>query len=588
METSHRLCELLQQGLAGQTVALLLLDDGLTIRFASGGAARLLGAPAAAVTGLPIADFLPVPHDLPGGEGLERCGTHPPLELPLRTAQGTVVPIEAVCEDFKTADGERYCLVMLYDISHVKAAEQERLARLGKLSLLNQVSEALYGARLTLDQTLEAVLHCVTAEQGLRFNRAFLLLIDPTKSMLRGEIAIGPSNAEEAGRIWRDLGDQINDIFTLMTRYDRSLKQTDVAVNEIVKEMAVPTAETEHLLIRSMNERQAFRVLASEAQYPGLEQLRRWLGTTAFAVAPLTTRRGPLGVIVADNAISGRDVSDLDLEFLQLLANESANAIENTRLYEELQHRLADLRRAAQRQKEDQKLLLRMERLSIMGETAAVVAHELRNPLVAIGGFARALHRSLAEGDPNREYARIITEEVGRLERIIHDLLDFIRPKKILRKSVVVDELIADTLRMYERKLSEQNIALKLNLQAPGIKARVNPGEIQQVLQNLLVNAMQAMAGGGRLEVATEAREAGVVVEVRDEGPGVPEEVRAKLFTPFFTTKPTGSGLGLTISSQIVKGHGGSLTCRTGEHGGAVFSFTLPRPKPRPGLAPQD
>jgi hypothetical protein len=296
----------------------------------------------------------------------------------------------------------------------------------------------------------------------------------------------------------------------------------------------------------------------------------------------MSTRRGPLGVIVADNAISGREISDLDLEFLQLLANESANAIENTRLYEELQNRLADLRKAAQRQKEDQKQLLRMERLSIMGETAAVVAHELRNPLVAIGGFARALHRSLAETDPHREYARIITEEVARLERIIHDLLDFIRPKKILRKSVVVDELIADTVKMYDRKMVEQGIELILSLRAPGAKARINPSEIQQVVQNLVVNAMQAMDRGGRLEILTQDQPAGVTVEVRDTGPGVPPELRAKLFTPFFSTKASGSGLGLTISSQIIKGHGGTLTCRSADGGGAAFSFTLPRPKLRP------
>lgn len=222
-----------------------------------------------------------------------------------------------------------------------------------------------------------------------------------------------------------------------------------------------------------------------------------------------------------------------------------------------------------------------MERLSIMGETAAVVAHELRNPLVAIGGFARTLHRSLAEGDPHRQYAAIITEEVARLERIIHDLLDFIRPKKILRKLVVIDELVAETVRVHERKMGEQGVVLALDLQAPGVLARINPGEIQQVMQNLVVNAMQAMAGGGRLVVLTRLQTGGVRVEVCDEGPGVPESAKSKLFTPFFTTKPTGSGLGLAISSQIVKGHGGVLACQNAPGGGAIFTFTLPLPKPR-------
>jgi hypothetical protein len=350
----------------------------------------------------------------------------------------------------------------------------------------------------------------------------------------------------------------------------------------------VPVADEQHLLIRSMNERQAFRVVASQVSFPGVDQLRHWLRTSALAVAPLTTRRGPLGVIVADNAISGKEITDLDLEFLQLFANESANAIENSRLYQELQGRLADLRKAAQRQKEDQKQLLRMERLSIMGETAAVVAHELRNPLVAIGGFARTLQRALPENDPNRQFAAIITDEVARLERIIHDLLDFIRPKKILRKLVAVDELVGETAQMYEKKMGEQKIRLALSLKAPGVKSRINPGEIQQVLQNLIVNAMQAMEAGGVIEVRTEAQPAGVRVEVCDGGPGIPEEIKQKLFAPFFTTKPAGSGLGLAISSQIIKGHGGQLTCGNRPGGGAVFAFTLPLPKPRTADEPEE
>lgn len=572
----------LWRGLSEASVPLLLLDEELRVLFASGGVGPLLGMATDQVVGQWLPRFvLPDPGVSPE-QMAEQCGDGHPHEVTLRREAGGVVPAEIACHRFVDEAGRVLTLVTLHDLTQIKSIDQDRLARLGKLSLLNQINEALYGARLSLDQVLEAVLHCVTAEQGLRFNRAFLLLVDERAGLLKGELAIGPSNSEEAARIWSQLADQQHDLFALMTRYDRSCKQTDVTVNELVRRMTVPVGEAEHILVRSMTERQAFRVVASEVSFPGVDQLRHWLGTAAFAVAPLTTRRGPLGVIVADNAISGKEITDLDLEFLQLLANVSANAIENSQLYQELQHRLDDLRKAARRQKEDQKLLLRMERLSIMGETAAVVAHELRNPLVAIGGFARTLHRSLPESDVNRQYAAIITEEVDRLERIIHDLLDFIRPKKVLRKQVVIDELIADTVRVYESKLGENRIRLALDLQAPGRKVRINPGEIQQVVQNLVVNGIQAMDKGGTLEVRTSVQTSGVKVEIRDEGPGIPENIKAKLFTPFFSTKPSGSGLGLAISSQIIKGHGGQLIAENRAEGGAVFAFTLPWPKPRP------
>ena len=222
-----------------------------------------------------------------------------------------------------------------------------------------------------------------------------------------------------------------------------------------------------------------------------------WLSCGEFAVAPLTTRRGPLGVIIADNAISRTPITDLDLEFLQMFANQSAAAIENSRLYRELERRLIDLRKAHQKQREDQETLMRMERLSVMGETSAVVAHELRNPLVAIGGFARALLRSLPEDDPNRQYASIITDETARMERIIHDLLDFIRPQKQTRSAVVMDDLVRETVSRFLARLEEKAISLDWDLQADEVPVRCNPGEIQQILENYLVNAMQAAGGRG-------------------------------------------------------------------------------------------
>jgi signal transduction histidine kinase len=452
---------------------------------------------------------------------------------------------------------------------------------LAKLSLLNQVSEALYGANLSLDQILEAVLICMTAGQGLRFNRAFLLLINDTDNELKGELAIGPSNADEASRIWQDLADQPGDLFEMMTSYDQSIKQTDVAVNEIVRNMVIPLEDGENILNRVMADRHVMRV-HGDTTMSGLDTMRRWLGCTEFAVAPLTTRAGSIGVIVADNAISGAEISDLDLEFLQMFANQSAGAIENSRLYHELEQRLMDLRRAHQKQKDNQETLMRMERLSVMGETSAIVAHELRNPLVAIGGFARTLMRNLDENDPNRQFADIISSEVGRMETIIHDLLDFIRPKKRLRKEVVVDRIVAEAADRFQAELEDRGVRLEMDLKTDGLPLDLHPGEIQQVVQNYIINAMQAQPEGGRVEVRSRLVEGGVRIEVCDDGPGFAEDVGEKLFSPFFSTKTTGSGLGLTICAQIIKSHGGITGAMNSPEGGAVFSFILPLPRNTP------
>ncbi len=576
---------------AAESPMLVIGPDG-EIAVASKGVGIMLGMDNRDLVGLSL-EHLFVPASSVAHCGEEgHCGSSVLRQLQVRHAKGDIIPVEVQCSPFVAhyegvepgEDPQRnnHCLMLLADIRKRDHEDQMRAARLAKLSLLNQVSEALYGANLSLDQILEAVLICMTAGQGLRFNRAFLLLINETGDHLQGEIAIGPSNAEEASRIWKDLADQPGDLFEMMTSYDQSIKQTDVAVNEIVNHMSVPMEDQDHILIRVMADRHVLRVIGATT-IPGVETVRRWLGCEEFAVAPLTTRAGSIGVIVADNAISGTEISDLDLEFLQMFANQSAGAIENSRLYSELEQRLIDLRKAHQKQKDNQVTLMRMERLSVMGETSAIVAHELRNPLVAIGGFARTLMRNLEEGDPNRQYADIISSEVARMETIIHDLLDFIRPKKRLRKEVVIDRIVGETADKFQEELNDKGIRLEMNLQTNGIALAVHPGEIQQILQNYIINAMQAQPDGGRIEVCSLLVDGGVKVEVRDDGPGFAKEVGDKLYSPFFSTKTTGSGLGLTICAQIIKSHGGVTGAENQPDGGAVFSFILPLPRNDPG-----
>lgn len=586
LEYLRRRADILAQGFEESPKPMILLDPAGHIVLASDGAGVLLGRARRDLIGLFLGDFFVIAGDFDHCRlAFDPDDTHP-RELEMRNSQGQVIPVEIRCSQFRcepiTATVEPgddvHLFLHLTDIRQRAHEDEVRASRLAKLSLLNQVSEALYGAHLTLEQILQAVLICITAGEGLRFNRAFLLLVDEKANTLQGEIAIGPSNADEASRIWLDLADQHEDLFEMMTSYDRSIKKTDVSVNEIVRHMVIPLSDVKNVAITAMNDRKALRITADMIR-PGVDTLRHWLGCSEFAIAPLTTRRGPVGIIVADNAISKSDIHGLDLEFLQLFANQSAGAIENSRLYSELEKRLVDLRKANQKQQEDQVTLLRMERLSVMGETSAIVAHELRNPLVAIGGFARTLVRNLKIDDPNREFARIISDEVGRMENIIHDLLDFIRPRKQMRKMLALDQLVAETVGRYLGEFEKKGIKLSYDLQAGETLVNCHPGEIQQVLRNYLMNAVQVMPQGGQLIVRSEVLEGGLKISVLDSGPGFASDISDKLFSPFFSTKASGSGLGLTICAQVLKAHGGVVGADNRPDGGAEFSFILPLPK---------
>jgi signal transduction histidine kinase len=583
--------ELAAAAMAATSLPLLTIGPAGTIGMASAGAAALFGKPLGELEGTPLGGWFVPAAAAEDCRPTAGCHAHELRQLQIRNAAGEIIPVEVSCSLFAAAPepaggqgpGEpvSHCMLVFEDMRQRDQREDTRAARLAKLSLLNQVSEALYSAHLSLDQILQAILICMTAGEGLRFNRAFLLLNDEKTKALKGEIAIGPSNADEAARIWETLAGKPGDLLEMMTSYDRSIKQTDVAVNEIVRHMSVPLDDQDNILIRAMKGVHALGVRRDSA-YAGVETVRHWLGCDRFAIAPLITRSGALGVIVADNAISGMEITELDLEFLQLFANQSAGAIENSRLNQELAGKVEDLRRAQERQREDQATLLRMERLSVMGETSAIVAHELRNPLVAIGGFARTLMRNLPADDDNRKYAEIISGEVGRMETIIHDLLDFIRPQKVLRRSVELDVLVADTAERYRDEMEARGVALAVDLQAEGVFLDCHPGEIQQVLQNYLINAMQAQPDGGRVLVRSHRLAGGLRVEVLDDGNGFKESDTEKMFAPFFSTKTTGSGLGLTICAQIIKAHGGVAGAQNRQEGGALFFFILPLPKDIP------
>ena len=225
-------------------MALLLVDGQGEVMEASRGAADFFECPRQDLLGVNIADRFADPDALRAQIAGRYGHPHSVIQLEAREVHGAVPPVEIRCSRFRPGADDpgpkndiHLAVLMLRDVRDREHEVELRAARLAKLSLMNQVSEALYGAELNLDQILQAVLVCMTAGQGLRFNRAFLLLADTKTGALQGEMAIGPSNADEAARIWSDLANQTGDLFEMITRYDKSVKQTDVAVNEIVQHM---------------------------------------------------------------------------------------------------------------------------------------------------------------------------------------------------------------------------------------------------------------------------------------------------------------------------------------------------------------
>jgi signal transduction histidine kinase len=284
-------------------------------------------------------------------------------------------------------------------------------------------------------------------------------------------------------------------------------------------------------------------------------------------------------------------------------------AVENARVYTRLEDANREIQRSHHR-------LLQQERLAALGEMAAHVVHEIRNPLVAIGGFARRLAQRLAGREPEGQYAQIVAREVDRLERIIQDVRGLSRESRLALADTDLHALLQECLVLFAERVALQRVSVRTELAEPVPILRLDVVQMKQAVLNLVANALEAMPAGGTLTLTTElaSREGGQPVEassapskgdgqtpeheaailtpvrsaarsgptrwvklsVSDTGGGIPQEILDEVFNPFFTTKEIGTGLGLTLVRRIARAHGGRVEVHNRPGEGVTFSLWLP------------
>jgi PAS domain S-box-containing protein len=221
----------------------------------------------------------------------------------------------------------------------------------------------------------------------------------------------------------------------------------------------------------------------------------------------------------------------------------------------------------------------RREQLSALGQLASGVAHEIRNPLNAIGTIVQQLEQDFQpeeNADDYQQLTRIVYQEVKRINQTIENFLKFARPGQLELSKIKLSDLIKDLKQEYDPFLAEKGIQLTLNLNWAG-EVRWDENKIRQVLGNLIRNASDAQENGGKIEIEVNKFEDNLLeVKIRDTGPGIPENIQRKIFNLYFTTKSSGTGIGLSIVQQIVDQHNGVISFESGPGKGTVFSIWLP------------
>ena len=279
---------------------------------------------------------------------------------------------------------------------------------------------------------------------------------------------------------------------------------------------------------------------------------------------PITLKQHLIGIIRVYFS-DQRKFSPEDLDFLVAVTRQCASALERARLFEEQQTRY-------------EQLVVQTERLSALGRMAAGIAHEINNPLSGILLFTSSVRKEIKEDGPVKQCLDIVIRETIRCQKIIQNLLEFAREKQPQKAPTNINSVLEKTLGLLENLFLVNGIKLRRNLQPEMPDCFVDGNQIQQIFINLLLNAVEAIGQSGLITVRTRfnADCNCIVAEVEDTGCGIPRELLPRIFDPFFSTKPMGTGLGLAMTFGIVKSHGGELKAFSGQGEGTRFIVELP------------
>ncbi len=304
---------------------------------------------------------------------------------------------------------------------------------------------------------------------------------------------------------------------------------------------------------------------------------------TSVYVVPLITRSKVIGVIATDS-VDGQGIPKEIRETLEVFAPQIAIAIENARLYSQLQKQMKDLQRS-------QDLLSRADKLSFFGNLAARLAHEIKNPMVAIKTFIQMLPQKYDDEEFKKDFYQIALEETDRVNNLLTELLDLVKTRESRYELTDLHGLIERMILLISPQSKSKHIEIVKNFSTRVGLIGLDPEKMKQVILNLLSNAIDFTPKGGRIEIGTaEILEKGkpqkIHIEIKDNGPGIPQSIIQKVFDPYFTTKHksslhNGTGLGLFIAYQNMLDHHGTIEVESKINEGTKFTLSWPATLPK-------
>jgi len=395
---------------------------------------------------------------------------------------------------------------------------------------------------LDIDEILRLVLEGVTKNIG--FDRARLYLVNQKRNALECKMAVGIDE-------------------------------------ERIKGITLRLDPEESIVARSIFEKQPF-VIPDASKDPRVNPLlKEKFNLHSLVVIPLLVKERALGAIAADFVEPSKNITKEALESVMVYAQQAGLAIHNAFMYQELKAFSLEMEEKIQKTTADlrktEAQLVRSDKLAALGQLAAGIAHEIRNPLTSINILIHSLTENYPAVNSNREDFKVIAEEINRINEIVDQFLRFAKPAPPLLAKAEVLPIFEETLQLLRPQIEKHRILVQKEFE-PLPPILMDREQMKQAILNLLLNAVQAMPKGGRLALKGRVPEDNrwVQLSIQDSGVGIPGEDIDKLFNPFFSTKEGGIGLGLSITHRIIDQHDGKIEVESAPGKGTLFTVWLP------------
>jgi signal transduction histidine kinase len=444
-----------------------------------------------------------------------------------------------------------------------------------EVRFLHELGSVLQSS-VDLDEVLSIALTAITAGKGFGMNRAFLLLADKERHILRGHLAIGPRSAEEAGRTWQEIesGDQDLQGLSQAFRRDKLNAERD-KFHDILERLSIPLDNEEHIVIQALKEQRPLLITDALYRQDQDGEFARMLGVDSFLVLPLIARNRRVGVIITDNFITHRPINEQDMKSIENFSFPVAFAIERASLYERVQEEVDKLKQANHRLQEQQEQLVRMEKMALVGRITSSIAHSIRNPLMVIGGFARSIMKSTPATDPKRSFIESIVTEAHQLEQVLGEILTYSDALFPTCDFWDPNQLVETSLRDIQERVIAQDYTCHFHAGDRLPPVYIDFKQTTYCIRNILLSTIDGLQNGF-ITISTKPEGDYVVVRIVDRDRTLSEDELEALLTPFTETREMGSGLNMALSRSMLDKQNIPLVVVAPPEGGVTYTIKLP------------